>query len=222
MRVLARIYYSHSSIPLFMRASALKPRKQPRQDRSSAMVALILQAAARVLEREALAGFNTNRVAAVAGISVGSLYQYFPNKAALIAALIEQSQQELARTLQACVEETQGLTLIASVRKLARFAINQQYGKPLLAAALDYEEQRLPIQKVLQANELLLGASALKFLEQHREQLSCAVSPSVARDILTITKAMVESDAQRSRLPPIDLEDRMTRALLGYLQCPVG
>jgi AcrR family transcriptional regulator len=52
----------------------------PSQLRSLATVQLILPAAARVLARESLAGFNTNRVAEVAGISVGSLYQYFPSK----------------------------------------------------------------------------------------------------------------------------------------------
>ena len=56
----------------------------------------ILAAAARVLARESLAGFNTNRVAEVAGVSVGSLYQYFPNKAALVAALIEREQARYA------------------------------------------------------------------------------------------------------------------------------
>ena len=53
----------------------ISPRKAPRQPRSAATVAAILQAATRVLSRESLAGFNTNRVAEVAGVSVGSLYQ---------------------------------------------------------------------------------------------------------------------------------------------------
>ncbi|MFN5165613.1 MAG: TetR/AcrR family transcriptional regulator, partial [Pseudomonadota bacterium] len=74
----------------------LRPRKSPRQVRSADTVETILAAAARVLERESLAGFNTNRVAAVAGVSVGSLYQYFPNKSALIAALIDRQQTALA------------------------------------------------------------------------------------------------------------------------------
>ena len=67
----------------------LRQRKSPRQQRSADTVEALLTAAARVLERESLAGFNTNRVAEVAGVSVGSLYQYFPNKSALIAALID-------------------------------------------------------------------------------------------------------------------------------------
>lgn len=66
----------------------LSPRKRPRQRRSAATVEVILDGAARILEREGLERFNTNVVAAVAGVSVGSLYQYFPGKDALMAALV--------------------------------------------------------------------------------------------------------------------------------------
>ena len=68
------------------------------------MVETILQAAARVLHKESLAGFNTNRVAEVAGISVGSLYQYFPNKAALVVALLGHAHEELATSVEALVQ----------------------------------------------------------------------------------------------------------------------
>jgi AcrR family transcriptional regulator len=70
-----------------MRA-AIRPRKKPSQARAADTVEMILTAAARVLATHSLAGFNTNRVAALAGVSVGSLYQYFPNKDALVAVLI--------------------------------------------------------------------------------------------------------------------------------------
>ena len=63
--------------------------KVPRQKRSIEMVHAILDAAKRVLEKEGLVAFNTNRVAQVAGISVGSLYQYFPNKDALLLGVME-------------------------------------------------------------------------------------------------------------------------------------
>lgn len=72
------------------RAVDVKPRKQPRQERSRSMEGILLEAAARVLEEDGAAGFNTNRVAERAGVSVGSLYQYFPNKAAILFRLHEQ------------------------------------------------------------------------------------------------------------------------------------
>ncbi|HEY4179439.1 MAG TPA: TetR/AcrR family transcriptional regulator [Kofleriaceae bacterium] len=65
------------------------PRKRPRQDRSKATVDAILAATAQVLISKGFDGLTTNAVAEAAGCSIGSLYQYFPNKEALVAALIE-------------------------------------------------------------------------------------------------------------------------------------
>ncbi len=66
---------------------AIAPRKQPVQARSAQLVADILKAAIRVLEREGAHRFTTIRVAQAAGVSVGSLYQYFPNKQAILYRL---------------------------------------------------------------------------------------------------------------------------------------
>lgn len=71
------------------RPNDLKPRKIPRQARARETEAVILQAAARVLVEAGPLRFNTNRVAERAGVSVGSLYQYYPNKAALLLRLHE-------------------------------------------------------------------------------------------------------------------------------------
>lgn len=65
----------------------ISQRKQPKQARSSDSVAAILEAAAQVLAKEGAQRFTTARVAERAGVSVGSLYQYFPNKAAILFRL---------------------------------------------------------------------------------------------------------------------------------------
>ncbi|GKS77365.1 TetR/AcrR family transcriptional regulator [Acidovorax sp. SUPP950] len=62
-------------------------RKEPRQARSRATVEVIVRAGARVLGERGWAGFTTNEVAEIAGVSIGSLYQYFPNKLALVNAI---------------------------------------------------------------------------------------------------------------------------------------
>ncbi|MGF6980347.1 AcrR family transcriptional regulator [Paraburkholderia sp. JPY465] len=64
-----------------------KMRKQPRQARSRATVETIFQSGARILSDEGWAGFTTNKVADLAGISIGSLYQYFPDKLSLVDAI---------------------------------------------------------------------------------------------------------------------------------------
>lgn len=72
------------------RASAApQPRKLPRNDRAAAAYEAMVVAAERVLAEQGAAGLTTNRIADVAGVSIGTLYQYFPNKEAVAAALID-------------------------------------------------------------------------------------------------------------------------------------
>jgi AcrR family transcriptional regulator len=111
----------------------LEARKAPKQARSQATVQAILTAGARVLAQESLAGFNTNRIAEVAGVSVGSLYQYFPNKAALAVALIDQERERLAVALEAAVASVSDVPLLEGLSRLARLAIEQQFQDPVQA-----------------------------------------------------------------------------------------
>ena len=67
----------------------VKPRKSPRQARAKATVDAIVEATTQVLLEEGYDQFTTARAAERAGVSVGSLYQYFPNKAALVSAMID-------------------------------------------------------------------------------------------------------------------------------------
>ena len=71
------------------------PRKRPSQERSRATVDTILDATARVLIHAGFDGLTTNAVATKAGVSIGSLYQYFPNKEAMVSALIERHMNEM-------------------------------------------------------------------------------------------------------------------------------
>jgi AcrR family transcriptional regulator len=80
--------------------SATTPRRLPKQDRSRVTVAAILEATTHILVEEGYEKANTNRIAERAGISIGSLYQYFPNKESLIAALMEQHAHEMAELVE--------------------------------------------------------------------------------------------------------------------------
>ncbi len=81
------------------RATAISPRKEPSQERSARLVAAILEAAVRVLERDGAAAFTTVRVAERAGVSVGSLYQYFPNKESILFRLQREEWAATGRLL---------------------------------------------------------------------------------------------------------------------------
>jgi AcrR family transcriptional regulator len=80
---------------------ATTPRKLPKQERSRITVEAILEATTHILVEEGYEKANTNRVAERAGISIGSLYQYFPNKESLMTALMEQHALEMAELIEA-------------------------------------------------------------------------------------------------------------------------
>jgi AcrR family transcriptional regulator len=78
----------------------ISARKQPQQSRSAQLVAAILEAASRVLVRDGAYHFTTARVAEAAGVSVGSLYQYFPNKQAILFRLQADEWQQTMGQLE--------------------------------------------------------------------------------------------------------------------------
>ncbi|MDT7933366.1 MAG: helix-turn-helix domain-containing protein [Sphingomonadaceae bacterium] len=84
----------------------ISTRKNPKQARSAALVEAVLQAAAQVLANEGAARFTMARVAEAAGASVGSLYQYSPNKAALLFRLQSDEWRETTELLRAILEDS--------------------------------------------------------------------------------------------------------------------
>jgi AcrR family transcriptional regulator len=83
----------------------ISSRKRPKQARSTELVAAILEAAAQVLAKEGAPRFTTARVAEKAGVSVGSLYQYFPNKAAILFRLQSDEWRQTSDLLRGILED---------------------------------------------------------------------------------------------------------------------
>ncbi|WP_455810722.1 TetR/AcrR family transcriptional regulator [Pseudomonas graminis] len=99
-------------------ARGLKARKQPRQARSQATVEVILEATIQVLLAEGLPRLTTIRVAERAGVSVGTLYQYFPQKQALLFALLQRHLEKLVCTMEAAALSVQGQPLAVMVKHI--------------------------------------------------------------------------------------------------------
>jgi len=87
------------------RKPLISQRKQPQQARSAGLVAIILEAAAQVLAKEGASRFTTARVAEKAGVSVGSVYQYFPNKAAILFRLQSDEWRQTSGMLRGILED---------------------------------------------------------------------------------------------------------------------
>jgi AcrR family transcriptional regulator len=89
------------------RRAQISSRKQPKQARSNDLVATVLEAAVQVLAKEGVQRFTTARVAEKAGVSVGSLYQYFPNKAAILFRLQSDEWRQTSAMLGDILEDVQ-------------------------------------------------------------------------------------------------------------------
>jgi AcrR family transcriptional regulator len=195
------------------RPSPLKPRKTPRQQRSTETVNVILEAAARVLERHGLAGFTTNAVAERAGVSIGSLYQYFPSKEALTATLIRRETSTLIENAAAAFDEASGRVALSG---LIAAAVKHQLRRPVLARLLDFEEGRLPLGKETRDVTDRLSAIVAEILR--RPDLPPQPDIEVASaDIIALVKGLIDAAGQRGEIDPEYLEGRVRRAVFGYL-----
>ena len=92
-------------------ASPLKPRKQPVQARSAATIEALHTAVIQVLIREGLSRCTTTRIAERAGMSVGSVYQYYPNRDALLAAVLEKHLSDIADAMVQVCLDSRGLPI---------------------------------------------------------------------------------------------------------------
>lgn len=95
--------------------SRIASRRQPSQARSRDKVVRIVAAARRLLEREGPAAFNTNRIASEAGVGVGSLYEYFPDKHAIATRVLDDLAEQEAREVMACFERVTGQPLVRAI-----------------------------------------------------------------------------------------------------------
>jgi AcrR family transcriptional regulator len=195
----------------------LKPRKAPIQSRAMSTRDCIIEAAAQIIAKDGLAGFNTNAVAARAGVSIGSLYQYFGNKDALMAALIHRQQQRQLMSVAKAVMAVGSADLATTIRVIVRAAMQHHHDNSLLASAIDHEEARLPLDADLNAYLDQGGEMVRALLARHAGEMGDVNLDRAVRTLPALVRAATDSWANRN--PPMlaVAEDEAVRAVLGYL-----
>ena len=194
------------------RKNILKPRKIPRQARSQETVSVILEASARILESDGLRGFNTNAIATKAGVSIGSLYQYFPNKDTIVLALISNFEKTFHDTVVTAVRDGKGKRLKPRLRLIVRALVNAHYHRPRLKRVLETEEERLGSE----ADDSEFHASLLQLLRDRKKELTMPVSRVTERVFMAILRTVVDLGlASGASLQ--STEQRALRAICGYL-----
>lgn len=119
------------------------PRKIPEQDRSRATVDVIVDAAARILVKDGYDAFTTNRVAEKAGVSIGSLYQYFPNKDALLGELMRRHTTDLEKGIEEMASRAANAPLAEVIRAAIEHNVQSHLIDPALHRVLSEEVPRL-------------------------------------------------------------------------------
>ncbi len=152
------------------RNSAFKPRKKPSQRRSKFTVEQIMEAAAQVFAEHGSEGGTTNRIAERAGVSIGSLYQYFPNKEAILVALFEQhirSSEEALRVLIAkALAESWGPERM--IQRFIRTTLELHTSAPRLHHVLLYDAPRPPeVVEQIHRFEDAMAATVTQLLSEH-------------------------------------------------------
>jgi len=190
-------------------------RKTPRQSRSCETVEAIVEAATRILGRRGWARFTTNEVAKVAGVSIGSLYQYFPNKAALVAAIKRRHVADLLRACEAAFETNRPLTLEERVERLVRGVIDAHAIDPALHRVLEEEVPR----EVSAAGEFQihkLSQLTTLFVTNACER---ATDPEmIARVVEFALEGVIHRAARARELGSPALARELTRLVYAYLK----
>lgn len=195
-----------------------KPVRTARQSRSKATVEAILEAGARILSRSGWAGLSTNAVAAQAGVSVGSLYEYFADKQAIVDALLDRHLDDAEQALKSAAAEAVQLAGPPDIaRALVAGYAAVHAGDPGLHRALS---SQVPISARHRARVLALRDQAVQLVTHslHDQIADAAIAARILVDAAdTLTHHWIaEEAAEPSRLA--DLLDALAVMLSAYVQ----
>ena len=204
-------------------------RKLPQQERSRIAVAAILEATTRILTEEGYEKANTNRIAERAGGSIGSLYQYFPNKESLITALMVQHSDEIITLVESkltdCYDEPVEIVIPAIVKAvIAAHAIDPKLHQ-VLNEEIPQSERSQQMQKAEGKIVELLRSYLSRWANSPNERLSECVSPKNLDMTVFILSRTVESLCHSAVIehPNFVGDSRFVREisdlLLAYLGC---
>jgi AcrR family transcriptional regulator len=200
-----------------------KPRKSASQQRSRATVEALIEATARILVKEGFDRASTNRIAQVAGVSIGSLYQYFPGKEALVAAVFERHQLEIMRTVRGELAEALDQPVEQAVRRLVAVAVRAHRIDPRLHRVLAEQIPRVGRLEKLETFNRENFVVFRTFLERRRDELRVEDLELAAFICVTSIEALTHDAVLHypkllSDETPESLIEEGARLVTGYLK----
>ncbi|MBL6615490.1 MAG: TetR family transcriptional regulator [Reyranella sp.] len=197
------------------------PRKSASQQRSKATVEALLDATARVLVRDGYDRASTNRIAAKAGVSVGSLYQYFPNKEALVAALVARHNREMLQLIRDALKKVASLDLATAMREMVKATLDAHLVDPALHRIFADQVPRMGQLAKIEALKEETFALIRAYLEDRRKEIAVRDLDAATSILATTVEALTHEfvinkpnalDRDRDRFV-----NEVTRLVAGYL-----
>jgi AcrR family transcriptional regulator len=201
------------------RAESLNPRKKPQQRRSRVTIDTIFEATIQVLLANGLDRITTIQIADRAGVSVGSLYQYFPNKRALLAAVVKRHVGEVVEITIAACTSAHGKTIGEMCATMMSAFVDAKTRRPEVSRALylpsaagnaDAFVKEQSGRCAQAVHDMLITASDAKFAQPQ------VVSKVLVGSISGPTRAVIEAGGNRETFERLKLH--LTALCVGYLK----
>jgi AcrR family transcriptional regulator len=196
-------------------------RKIPSQDRSRFTIEAILDATAQLLDAGPFSGVTTNHIAQRAGVSIGTLYQYFPNKSAVLTALADRGRQARVEEVMRQLATVEAGTIEDVTRQIIRMLItvfaksrgDRQLTILMVLRRLETPRENLPVDGV--ASMIANKVNALQNLSKSQSEVMSFI---LTRSIIgTIRTAVMDAP---HLLENPEFEDQLVRLATGFLQAP--
>ena len=194
--------------------NSLKPRKVPSQKRSKNTIDVIMQATGELICSCGLDEFGTNQIAERAGVSIGSLYQYFPDKESILASLIRDMRLQMLNDFRSAVDVTDDQSLLAAIHELVTAALKHHMKNPELTRQLERAEDDLPLDEETQRLKIAMAELVTNLLKQH----SIENPENTAFDLIALAHGLTHAATQAGQFDFDNLHGRVMRAVVGYLE----
>ena len=201
----------------------LDPRKSPVQARSTASVDAILEATIQVLLAMGKDRLTTTRVARRAGVSVGTLYQYFPNKSALLQAALQRHLDEVTEAVKQVCREQAGNTLRMMVTALVHAFLKAKMKNPKASVALYAVSSDLNAVKIVQKLGSRTNSAIVEMLTSAREPLAkdAELVASMVQGAMTgVSRRLLECGDPVEQFE--SMQDELVFFVSGYVEACCG
>jgi AcrR family transcriptional regulator len=197
----------------------LEPRKTPIQARSTASVEAIMQATIQVLLEQGKSRLTTTRVAHRAGVSVGTLYQYFPNKSSLLQALLKQHLDGTALAIEIACESATGAPLARMAEAVIASFVQAKFHNidasvALYAVSDDLEGKR--IARTMQLRAIKAMTAMLETAPGKAISAPASVAATLLAAMAGVSRSMLEGGVTRSTMATMERE--LTVMVRAYLE----